>query len=62
MHLGKVLLRKLRAHLHLAALGQPEQRARARTDDLADLDVTGEDQAGNRRSDVEPPDLCARRA
>ena len=43
---GEVLLRQLRAHLHLAALGEAEQRARAGADDLADLDVAREDQAG----------------
>ena len=42
---GEVLLRELRPHFHLAALGEPEERARSRADDLADLDVAGEDQA-----------------
>ena len=55
---GEILLRQLRAHFHLAALGKAEQRARARADDLADLDVAGEDQAGGRRDDVEPADLA----
>ena len=45
---GQVLLRQLRPHFHLAALGEAEQRARARADDLADLDVAREDQAGCR--------------
>ena len=61
MNEGEILLRQLRAHFHLAAFGQAEQRARARADDLADLDVAREDQPGGRRDDVEPADLGAGR-
>ena len=39
MNAGQVLLRELRPHLHLAALGEPEERAGSRADDLAELDV-----------------------
>ena len=39
MDVSEVLLRELRLHLHLAAFGEPEQRAGARADDLSDLDV-----------------------
>ena len=33
------MLRKLGAHFHLAALGEPEQRTGSRADDLPDLDA-----------------------
>ena len=55
---GKILLRKLRLHFHLRRLSDAEQRAGAGADDLADLDIAGEDQAGRRSADVEPADLA----
>src|SRR6185503_8453860 len=58
----EILLRKLRTHFHLAALGKPEQGARPRIDDLAELDAAREDEPCARSDDVELPDLRTHRA
>src|SRR5690606_1356784 len=52
--LVEVALGKLRAKLHLATLGDTEQRARARADDLAGLDAARQHQPSGGRADVEP--------
>ena len=55
----QVLLRQLGAHFHLAALGEAEQAAGARADDLADLDVARQDQAAVGARMLSRP-ICAR--
>jgi hypothetical protein len=57
-----VLLRELRAHFHVAAEREPEQPARPRADDLADLDASAEDEAAGRGTYVEAPDPGSGRA
>jgi hypothetical protein len=53
MDQGKVLLRQLGLHLHLAAFRKPEQRSGSRADDLADLHIAGQDQAARGSKHVE---------
>ena len=51
---GEIVLAQLREQLHLAALGDGEQRRAAGADDLAGLDVALEHQPRGGGDDVEP--------